>query len=123
MGVHTFPKDIRMKVNLRVRLKFNLAFNDTSVQLVSLYFTRTPPLLSTDKRKLLSKCYLESFRPSKTEAPILSSYAISTGTQHVQDLNHFLNHEFKRIDFISDLYCLIHVSTYTTISIRIIFLS
>ena len=42
MGIHTFPKDICPNVNEIVRLEFELAYYDTTVQRLNNYITRTP---------------------------------------------------------------------------------
>ena len=42
-GVHTFPKGICPKVNLLVRLEYELAYYDSEVHRFNHYTTRTPP--------------------------------------------------------------------------------
>ena len=42
-GVHTFPKGICPKVNVIVRLEYELAYYDSTVQRFTHYTTRTPP--------------------------------------------------------------------------------
>ena len=42
-GVHTFPKGICPKVNIIVRLEYELAYNDSAVHRFNHYTTRTPP--------------------------------------------------------------------------------
>ena len=45
-GVHTFPKGIFPKVNIIVRLEYELAYYDSAVHRFNHYTTRTPPLNS-----------------------------------------------------------------------------
>ena len=42
-GVHTFPKGICPKVNVIVRLEYELAYYDSIVHRFNHYTTRTPP--------------------------------------------------------------------------------
>ena len=42
-GVHTFPKDICLKVNVIARLEYELAYYDSAVHSFNHYTTRTPP--------------------------------------------------------------------------------
>ena len=42
-GVHAFPKGICLKVNVIARLDFELAYDDSVVQLINHYNTRTHP--------------------------------------------------------------------------------
>ena len=42
-GVHTFPKGIFPKVNVIVRLEYEIAYYDSAVHRFNHYTTRTPP--------------------------------------------------------------------------------
>ena len=42
-GVHTFPKGICPKVNVRVQLEFKLIYHNPAVYCFNHYTTRTPP--------------------------------------------------------------------------------
>ena len=44
MGVHTFPKDISLKMNVIVRLEFELAYNNVAVQHIYHYTLGILPL-------------------------------------------------------------------------------
>ena len=43
-GIHTFPKGICPKVNVKARLEYELAYYDSAVHRFNHYTTRTPPL-------------------------------------------------------------------------------
>ena len=43
-GIYTFPKGICPKVNVIVRLEFELAYNDSTIHRFNHYTTRTPPV-------------------------------------------------------------------------------
>ena len=42
-GVHTYPKSICLKANVIVRLKFELAYNDSAIHHFNYYIMRTLP--------------------------------------------------------------------------------